>query len=183
MVRAIGTAGDGDRRRACWTWPFGSTTRSSAATTCSGRAGERRGDSIIARRFDPRAIGRGEQAMNASELVSDDAPAIPATSHRVARNSVLYFVSLGIPALAALIFVPVTVRALGPARFGLLALAWAAAESTGVFDFGLGKATIRFVADATARSAERLKAVVVASLLTQTAMGALAGLLFSLIAP
>src|SRR5205085_11173653 len=43
--------------------------------------------------------------------------------------------------------------------------------------------TIRFVADATARSAERLKDVVVASLLTQTAMGALAGIVFFLITP
>ena len=37
-----------------------------------------------------------------------------------------------------------------------LALSWAIAESTGIFDFGLGKATIRFVADAGARSADRL---------------------------
>jgi hypothetical protein len=105
------------------------------------------------------------------------------SSHRIARNSVLYFVSLVVPAVAALIFVPVSVRALGPARFGLLALAWAIAESTGIFDFGLGKATIRFVADASARSRERLQDVVVASLITQTSMGALAGLVFYLITP
>jgi O-antigen/teichoic acid export membrane protein len=106
-----------------------------------------------------------------------------ATSHTVARNSALYFVSLGVPAVAALFLVPVTVRALGPARFGLLALAWAVAESTGIFDFGLGKATIRFVGDATAKGLERLREVVVASLLTQTAMGALAGVLLLLFAP
>ena len=106
-----------------------------------------------------------------------------ATSHNVARNSALYFVSLGVPATAALFLVPVTVRALGPARFGLLALAWAVAESTGIFDFGLGKATIRFVGDATAKGWERMREVVVASLLTQTAMGALAGMLLLLFAP
>ncbi len=106
-----------------------------------------------------------------------------ATSHNVARNSALYFVSLGVPAAAALFLVPVTVRALGPARFGLLALAWAVAESTGIFDFGLGKATIRFVGDATAKGWERMREVVVASLLTQTAMGTLAGILLLLFAP
>ena len=106
-----------------------------------------------------------------------------ATSHNVARNSALYFLSLGVPAVAALFLVPVTVRALGPARFGLLALAWAVAESTGIFDFGLGKATIRFVGDATAKGLERMREVVVASLLTQTAMGALAGVLLLIFAP
>jgi O-antigen/teichoic acid export membrane protein len=113
--------------------------------------------------------------------VTPRAPA--ATSHKVARNSALYFGSLGVPAVAALFLVPVTVRALGPARFGLLALAWAVAESTGIFDFGLGKATVRFVGDATARGWERMREVVVASLLTQTAMGLLAGVVLLFFAP
>jgi O-antigen/teichoic acid export membrane protein len=121
--------------------------------------------------------------VSVSDLIADEAVPAAGTSHRVARNSVLYFVSLGVPALAAVFFLPVTVRALGPARFGLLALAWAIAESTGIFDFGLGKATIRFVADATARTRQRLNDVVVASLLTQAAMGTLAGIVFFLIAP
>lgn len=104
-------------------------------------------------------------------------------SQRIARNSALYLGSLAIPAVAALFLVPVTVRSLGPGRFGLLALAWAFAEGTGIFDFGLGKATIRFVADATARGAERIKEIVLASVFSQTAMGAVAGLLLFALAP
>jgi O-antigen/teichoic acid export membrane protein len=121
--------------------------------------------------------------MSGGELVSDDLDATPTTSRRVARNGALYFVSLGVPAVAALLFVPVTVRALGPTRFGLLALAWAIAESTGIFDFGLGKATIRFVADASGRSRERLRDVVGASLITQTAMGLVSAILFFALVP
>jgi O-antigen/teichoic acid export membrane protein len=105
------------------------------------------------------------------------------TSHSVARNSVLYFSSLAVPALAAVLLVPVTVRALGPARFGLLALAWAVAEGSGMFDFGLGRATVRFVADGAARGAERIKQIVLASVFSQTAAGILAGLLLFLFAP
>lgn len=116
--------------------------------------------------------------------VAPDAPLSPvATSHGVARNSALYFLSLGIPAVAALFLVPVIVRALGPSRFGLLALAWAVAETTGMFDFGLGKATVRFVADATGKGKERLKEIVLASVLTQTSMGVLAGVLLFSLAP
>src|SRR5215210_1225298 len=96
-----------------------------------------------------------------------------AISRITARNSALYFASLGVPAVAALFLIPVTVRALGPVRFGLLALAWAVAEGTGIFDFGLGKATIRFVAEATVKGRRRLREIVLASLFTQTTLGAL----------
>lgn len=105
------------------------------------------------------------------------------TSRRVAKNSVFYFFSLAIPAAAALFFVPITVRSLGASRFGLLGLAWAIAEGTGIFDFGLGRATVRFVADATVRSRDRVQEIVFASVFTQTAMGALAGLLLFTAAP
>ncbi len=104
-------------------------------------------------------------------------------SQRVARNSVLYFFSLAVAAIAAVFLVPVTVRALGPARFGLLALAWAVAEGSGMFDFGLGRATVRFVADGTVRGAERVKEIVLASVFSQTTTGILAGLLLFSLAP
>jgi O-antigen/teichoic acid export membrane protein len=104
-------------------------------------------------------------------------------ARRVARNSAFYFASLVVPALAAVALVPVTVRALGPARFGLLALAWAIAEGSGMFDFGLGRATIRFVADATARTPERVKEVVLVSAWSQLVAGILAGLLLFVLSP
>jgi O-antigen/teichoic acid export membrane protein len=105
------------------------------------------------------------------------------TSERVARNGALYFASLALPALAAVFLVPVTVRALGPSRFGLLALAWALAEGTGMFDFGLARTTVRFVADATVRGQDRLREIVLASVSSQAIMGCVAGLLVLVFAP
>ena len=105
------------------------------------------------------------------------------TSERVARNGALYFGSLALPALAAVFLVPVTVRALGPARFGLLALAWAVAEGTGMFDLGLARTTVRFVADATVKGHERLREIVLASTYSQAAMGCVAGALVFGFAP
>jgi O-antigen/teichoic acid export membrane protein len=99
------------------------------------------------------------------------------SSQRVAKNGALYFASLAIPALAAVFLVPVTVRALGPARFGLLALAWAVAEGTGMFDLGLARTTVRFVADATVKGQDRLREIVLASVYSQAAMGCIAGAL------
>lgn len=105
------------------------------------------------------------------------------SSRTVARNGALYFLSLGLPAITALFLVPVTVRALGPARFGLLALAWAVAEGSGMFDFGLGRATVRFVADATEKGLERLREIILASVFSQTAAGILAGILLFALTP
>jgi O-antigen/teichoic acid export membrane protein len=105
------------------------------------------------------------------------------TSQRVARNGALYFASLALPALAAVFLVPVTVRALGPAKFGLLALAWALAEGTGMFDLGLARTTVRFVADATVKGQERLRDIILASVSSQAVMGCVAGLLVFGFAP
>jgi len=116
-----------------------------------------------------------------TERTNFSAPA-PA-SQRVARNSVLYFSSLAVPAVAAIFLVPLTVRALGPARFGLLALAWAVAEGSGMFDFGLGRATVRFVADGVVRGSARVREIVLASAFSQTTAGLLAGLILFSIAP
>src|SRR5438876_3907482 len=52
-----------------------------------------------------------------------------------------------------------------------------------MFDFGLGRATVRFVADGTVRGAARVREVVLAGLFTQTAAGILAGLILFLLAP
>jgi O-antigen/teichoic acid export membrane protein len=117
------------------------------------------------------------------EVTEDQPPSRGASSQKVARNGAFYFLSLGVPALTALFLVPVTVRSLGPARFGLLALGWAVAEGSGMFDFGLGRATVRFVADATHKGRERLNEIVLASAFSQTAAGIVAGLLLFFFAP
>jgi O-antigen/teichoic acid export membrane protein len=121
--------------------------------------------------------------MSHPETVRSSVSAPAPTSRRVARNSALYFSSLAVPAVAAIFLVPITVRALGPARFGLLALAWAVVEGSGMFDFGLGRATVRFVADGMARGTTRVKEIVLASAFSQTAGGILAAILLYLLAP
>ena len=104
-------------------------------------------------------------------------------SHAVARNSGFYFLSLALPAAAALFLVPVTVRSLGPVRFGLLALGWAIAESSGIFDLGLARTTVRYVASSYAAAGVRLVEIVVTSFLAHVALGITAGAALFAIAP
>lgn len=65
----------------------------------------------------------------------------------VARNIGFNLVGWALPALAAVVAVPLLVRGLGPERFGLLALAWTTLGYFGLFDLGLGRAVTHAVGD------------------------------------
>lgn len=95
---------------------------------------------------------------------------------RVARHSALAFAGFAVPLALALFAIPVTARALGPVRFGLLGLAWAIIEYSGFLDFGLTRGTIRFVADARIRAPRDVPQIVATSLSMQLAAGMTAGI-------
>lgn len=63
------------------------------------------------------------------------------------RNAVLNIVGGVIPAIAAVIAIPILVRYQGDARFGVMALAWTALGYFSLFDLGLGRAVTHAVAD------------------------------------
>jgi len=63
------------------------------------------------------------------------------------RNVVLNLVGWALPAVAALASIPLLARGLGPARFGLVVLAWSSVSIFSLFDFGLGRALTRVVAE------------------------------------
>lgn len=66
-----------------------------------------------------------------------------ALRHNVGFNVVGWI----LPALTALVAVPLLVRGLGTERFGLLALAWTTLGYFGLFDLGLGRAVTHAVGD------------------------------------
>ena len=102
---------------------------------------------------------------------------------RFVRYTSWNLVAVAVPIAVGLAAIPVLTRALGPARFGLLALAWALLEYLAVFDFGLSRATLRHVAQRRQAHDPSLAGTVTASLAAQTALGAAAGILLALLAP
>lgn len=72
----------------------------------------------------------------------------------LARNVALNLGGWLLPAIAALIAVPLLVRGLGDARFGVLALAWTALGYFSLFDLGIGRAVTHAVADRLGRDQE-----------------------------
>ena len=63
------------------------------------------------------------------------------------RNVLLNLVGWALPAAAALASIPLLARGLGPARFGLVVLAWSCVSIFSLFDFGFGRALTRVVAE------------------------------------
>src|SRR3954463_3387641 len=102
---------------------------------------------------------------------------------RVAHNTLLNFLGLAVPLALAFFVMPVAARHLGPARFGLLGLAWAITEYLTLFDLGLGRAVVKFVADALHHDSAELSEIISVSLLAQAAAGLVGGLAFATAAP
>ena len=65
----------------------------------------------------------------------------------LARNTVWNLIGQGAPLFVALFAIPVLIRALGTARFGVLTLAWMVVGYFSLFDLGLGRALTKLVAE------------------------------------
>lgn len=66
--------------------------------------------------------------------------------HAVARNTLLNFIGLAAPAVAAVIALPPVLHRLGAERFGVLTLAYVLIGYLSLFDVGLGRALTQLVA-------------------------------------
>ena len=102
---------------------------------------------------------------------------------RVAHNALLNFLGLAVPLALAFFIVPVAALNLGPARFGLLGLAWAITEYLTLFDLGLGRALVKFVADALHYESPKISEIVSLSMAAQLAAGLVGGAIIVLVAP
>lgn len=104
-------------------------------------------------------------------------------SHRVARNSLLNLVGLGLPLLVGVVAMPPVVEGLGPDRFGVLGLVWVVLASLALLDLGLGRATTRFAAEALAHGdVDALRGVVTLAIATQAVIALVGGGLVALLA-
>jgi O-antigen/teichoic acid export membrane protein len=100
------------------------------------------------------------------------------------RNASFNVAGQVIPALVALITIPYVVGHLGIARFGILSLSWAVLSYLTLFDFGLGRATIKFVAGALAVDEhDTIGSIVWTSAAAQLAFGLAGGSILYIAAP
>lgn len=102
----------------------------------------------------------------------------------VARNTIWNLAGQALPMLVALVSMPFLISGLGPERFGFLAIAWVVVGYFGLFDFGLGQAITRSLADILNRgAASEVPRLVWNAILANIALGLAGGTLLAFIGP
>jgi O-antigen/teichoic acid export membrane protein len=103
---------------------------------------------------------------------------------RLIRHTGFNLVGGVVPLLVALVSIPLVIRGFGVERFAILSLAWALVGYAGLFDFGLGRATTRFMAQARgAGDRRRVAAVFRVSLAMNLVFGLLGAAVAALVTP
>src|SRR6266481_3575677 len=100
------------------------------------------------------------------------ADTIEITGKLLVRNWILNLAGQAVPLVVGLVTIPYLIRGLGTERFSILSIAWVLLGYFGLFDFGLGRATTKFVAECLGKNeVERLPQLVWTSVLSQAAFG------------
>jgi len=103
---------------------------------------------------------------------------------RIARDTLWNLAGRAVPMAIGVLAVPVVVRYLSRADFGLLGLAWAVLGYMTMLDLGIGRATTKYVAASLAApGAPRLGQVVLISVSGLTGLGVIGGLALVALAP
>ena len=102
----------------------------------------------------------------------------------LARNVTFNLAGQVLPLFAGVVLIPYIVRGLGPDRFGLLGIIWVVFGYFNLMDFGLGRATTKFLAEWLARQEEgRIPEMVWSSIALQALLGVLGAGILTLLTP
>jgi len=123
--------------------------------------------------------------MSPKEAIRESSPPGPVLSQRfLAGNVLLNLAGYGLPLVVALFTLPYLIHRLGTDRFGILSLAWVLVGYLGFMDFGLGRASTKFVAEALGRGREEdIPGYLWTAVLFQVLAGAAGAVIVVLVSP
>lgn len=102
---------------------------------------------------------------------------------KLLKHSAYNLLGLGLPLLVAIFTMPLLIKELGEARFGLLTLIWAVVSYFGLFDLGLGRAlTQQLAMTFVNKDQAQIGPIVATATLLMALLGVFAGLLMALLA-
>ncbi len=111
-------------------------------------------------------------------------PADPKSDFAVARNTAWNLLGTAIPVVVAVCCIPLLIRGLGAPRFGVLTIGGMLVVCASQVNFGLGRATVKMVAEARDRLAQqRLPVVLGSSLVAHVILGLIGGTALALLVP
>ena len=124
--------------------------------------------------------------MKSAETPSSPGGAAPLRigGRTLARNTALNFAGQMVPIAVAIFTIPYIIHGMGMERFGVLSLAWVLVGYFSLFNLGLGRATIKFVAELLGRGeSRRVPAVLWTSFLLQAGLGILGSVALAVSTP
>ena len=105
-------------------------------------------------------------------------------NHQLSRNVIWSLLGTSAPLLVAVIAIPILVDGLGVARFGILTLAWMVVGYFGLFDMGIGRALIKFVAERLGTKEEsEIPSFIWTAIVLMMALGGIGGLVGFALSP
>ncbi len=105
-------------------------------------------------------------------------------SERLLINSILNLAGNTAPLLIGIIAIPYIIKGMGLEKFGILSLSWVFFSYFGIFDLGIGRASIKFISESYAiNDREGISNVFWASIYSQTIIGIILGAAGYLILP
>lgn len=92
----------------------------------------------------------------------------------ITRNTILNLIGSGFPILVNILSIPLTLSYLGDVEFAILTIVWLIIGSSTFFDFGMGRATTKFISEAIGRNEhERIPAILGSAISTQFVFGSI----------
>jgi O-antigen/teichoic acid export membrane protein len=102
----------------------------------------------------------------------------------IARSTYWNFLGLALPLVVALFAIPPLIKGLGTERFGILTIGWVIMGYFVLFDFGMGRATTKFLAEYIERNEfSKLPSLVWGSLFAHVILGLLGGVVLAWLVP
>jgi O-antigen/teichoic acid export membrane protein len=102
----------------------------------------------------------------------------------LARSTYWNFLGLALPLVVALFAIPPLIKGLGTERFGILTIGWVIMGYFVLFDFGMGRATTKFLAEYIERNEpSKLPSLIWGSLLAHVFLGLLGGVVLACLIP
>ena len=100
------------------------------------------------------------------------------------KNSILNLLGMVLPLLVGIIAIPFAIKGLGKEGFGILAIAWVVLGYFALFDFGLSRATTKFVSEMLGKGGiESLPSIIWTAVIVSFGLGILAALILFFLTP
>ena len=97
----------------------------------------------------------------------------------IARNAVWNLAGYATPLVAAVAVIPILIRSLGTARYGVLTIAWGLVGYFGFFDIGLDNALTKLIAERMGKGSEAIRDLIYTGFVIMAATGITGGIILA----